>query len=102
MNYNTDGFNERTNYIHNSNDINRLKKNGPSNFDNSFAKMRAEEHKSDVETTKQDAVITTEETRGSKDNFVIRNNNMRNANTIPNNNNPVSNALNRNMFKNRF
>ena len=26
MNFNTDGFNDRTNYIHNANDINRLRK----------------------------------------------------------------------------
>lgn len=99
MNYNTDGFNERTNYIHNSNDMNRLKKEGPSNFDNSFAQMRVDERKNLVETTNQDKVIVTEEVRGNQDNFVLRNNNMRNVNVKPTANNPVSNALNRNMFK---
>ena len=99
MKFNTDGFNERTNYIHNSNDLNRLRKNGPSNFDNSFAQMRSEERKNLVETTNQDRVIVTEEVRGNKDNFLLRNNNMRQANVKPTSNNPVSNALNRNMFK---
>ena len=99
MNYNNvDGFNERTNYIHNSNDVNRVR-NNPSNFDNSFAKMRTEERRGLVETTNQDDVIVTEEVRGNKENFLIRNNNMNRANTKPTMNNPVSNALNRNMFK---
>lgn len=99
MNYNTDGFNERTNYIHNSNDLNRLKSNGTSNFDNSFAQMRTEERRNLVETTNQDEVIVLEEVRGNKENFLLRNNNMNRVNTKPNMNNPVSNALNRNMFK---
>ncbi|MBR6690611.1 MAG: hypothetical protein IKL65_04710 [Bacilli bacterium] len=99
MNFNTDGFNERTNYIHNSNDMNRLKKNGPSNFDNSFAQMRAEERKNLVETTNQDTIIVTEEVRGNKDKFLLRNNNINQANSKPTMNNPVRNALDRNMFK---
>ena len=99
MNYNTDGFNERTNYIHNSNDMNRLKKNGPSNFDNSFAQMRTEERRNLVETTNNDEVIIEKEVRVNKENFIIRNNNMNRVNAKPNNNNPVNNALNRNMFK---
>ena len=45
MNFRTDGFNERTNYIHNSNNLNKLRKNGPSNIDSSFAKMRTEERR---------------------------------------------------------
>ena len=98
MNYNTDGFNERTNYIHNSNDMNRLK-NNPNKFDNSFAKMRTDERRNLVTTTNQDQVLVTEEARGNKDNFLIRNNNMNRVNAKPNMNNPVSNALNRNMFK---
>ena len=40
-----------------------------------------------------------EEVKGSKNNFVLRNNNMMNANKKVNPNNPVSNAMNRNMFK---
>ena len=99
MNFNTDGFNERTTYIRNSNDINNLQNNGPSNFDNSFAKMRSEERRDLVTTTDQDKVFVEEEVRGNKENFLLRNNNMRNFNSKPNMNNPVSNALNRNMFK---
>lgn len=99
MNYSTDGFNERTNYIHNSNDMNILKEKGSSNFDNSFAQMKVEENKPDVKTVNIDHSEYIEEARGSKDNFVLRNNNMRNANAKPTMNNPVSNALNRNMFK---
>ena len=98
MNFNTDGFNERTNYIYNSNDMNRVK-NNPSNFDNSFAKMRAEERRDLVTTTNQDQVLVTEEVRGNKDNFLIRNNNINRVNSQPNANNPVNDALNRNMFK---
>ena len=37
MNFNTDGFNGRTNYIHYLNDLSKLKRNGSSNLDNSFA-----------------------------------------------------------------
>ena len=99
MRFNNDGFNQRSNYINNSNDQNNLVKNGPSNFDNSFAKMRSEERRGLVETTNQDQVFIKQEVRGNKDNFLIRNNNMRHANVKPNMNNPVSNALNRNMFK---
>ena len=98
MNYNTDGFNERTNYIHNANDANRLAKNGPSNFDNSFAKMRTEERRNMVETTNNDQVIVPEEVRGSKESFILRNNAMNNVNHQPTSNNPVSQAMNRNMF----
>jgi hypothetical protein len=98
MKFNNDGFNERMNYIHNSNDTNKLK-NNPTNFDNSFAKMRTEERKNMVQTTNQDQILVTEDVRGNKDNFLIRNNNMNRLNTKLNSNNPVSNALNRNMFK---
>lgn len=93
-----DGFNERMNYIHNSNDMNRLK-NNPNKFDNSFAKMRTDERRNLVTTTNQDQVLVTEEARGNKDNFLIRNNNMNRVNAKPNMNNPVIDALNRNMFK---
>ena len=96
MNYNTDGFNERMNYIKNSNN-NRMKSN---EFDNSFAKMRSEERRNIVETTNQDKIQVPEEVRGSKDNFVLRNNAMNNVNHKQVPNNPVSNALNRNSFKN--
>ena len=99
MNFNTDGFNERTNYIHNSNDLNKLKSTGSSNLDNSFAKMRVDERRNLVETSNQDKVQVIEEARGNKENFILRNNNMRQVNQKPTMNNPVSNALNRNMFK---
>lgn len=99
MNYNTDGFNERQNFIHNSNDANRLKKSGPSNFDNSFAQMKVQENKPDIQTVDTDVNIECEEVRGSRENFLLRNNNMRNANSKPAMNNPVSMAMNRNMFK---
>ena len=98
MKFNNDGFNERMNYIHNSNDLNKIK-NNPNNFDNSFAKMRTEERRNLVTTTNHDKVLVTEEVRGNKDNFLIRNNNINRINAKPNMNNPVSDALNRNKFK---
>ena len=98
MRFNNDGFNERITYIRNSNDLNRVKKN-INHIDNSFAQMRSEERRNLVETTDQDKVIVPEEVRGNKDNFLLRNNNMNRLNTSLNANNPVSNALNRNMFK---
>ena len=99
MNFNTDGFNDRTIYIHNSNDRNRLNKMGIGNFDNSIARMKVEENRPDVKTVNLDKRIMKEEPRGNKDNFVIRNKNMMNANSRVNQNNPVANALNRNRFK---
>lgn len=96
MNYNTDGFNERNIYIHNSNDKNKVSN---VNFNNSFAKMRSEEHKSDIKTVNKDKIEYISETKGTIDNFVLRNNNMRNVNRMPNQNNPVYNALNKNMFR---
>ena len=80
MNFNTDGFNERTNYISNANDINRLKKMGTNNIDNSVVKMRIEENKPDIKTATFDKKIQTEETRGSKDKFMLRNYNILKAN----------------------
>lgn len=99
MNFNTDGFNERSNYIHNSNDMNRLNKMGSSNIDSSFAQMKINENKPDIETVNTDTVIFKEEVRGAKENFVLRNRNIMNANMKQSSNNPVSNAMNRNMFK---
>ena len=99
MNYNGDGFNERSNYIHNCNDINKLKKNEFNNFDNSFAKMKSEEHKYDVKTVNNDKVFVKQEAKGNIENFVLRNTNMRNVNVVQPSNNPVANALNKNMFK---
>jgi len=99
MNFNTDGFNERSIYIHNSNDRNRLSQTGPSNMDSSFAQMKINENKPDVETENTDTLIFKEEVRGARENFILRNHNMMNANSKPTSNNPVSNAMNRNMFK---
>ena len=96
MKFNVDGFNERTNYIHNSNGLNKLRKNGPSNFDNSFAKMRTDERRNLVSTTNQDKIFINEETRGNKDNFLLRNNNM---NRVNSKSTTTSNLSNRNMFK---
>ena len=53
MNYNTDGFNERTNFIHNSNDLNKSKVN-PKRSDTSFTEMKVRENKSDVKTYNSD------------------------------------------------
>ena len=99
MNYNTDGFNDRTIYIHNSNDKNRLHTSGPSNVDSSFAQMKVSENKPDINTVDTDKKIEVEEVKGSRENFVLRNHNMMNVNSRVNPNNPVSNAMNRNMFK---
>ena len=100
MNYNTDGFNERSIYLHNQNDRNKLNKMGSRNIDSSFAKMKINENRPDIKTINTDKKIIREEVRGNKENFVLRNNNMMNANTKVNPNNPVSNAMNKNLFNN--
>lgn len=74
-----DGFNERSNYIHNSVDKNRIK---PSNMDSSFAQMSVNSHKNDVETVNTDKVEIFEEVRGNKENFILRNKNIMNAQNI--------------------
>ncbi len=100
MSYNIDGYNERNNFIRNSNDMNNLRKSGPSNFDNSFAKMRSEERRNLVQTTDSNTnAMRVEETRGNIDNFVVRNSHMNNLNRPLNQNNPVQRAMNNNMFK---
>lgn len=100
MNYNTDGFNDRSIYINNANDKNRLNKMGPSNIDNSFVKMKMDENKPDIKTVDtRNSIERIEEVRGNRENFILRNNNMRNANSNSNLNNPVRNALDKNMFK---
>lgn len=99
MNFNTDGFNERNNYIHNANDINRLNNMGPSNSDSSVAKMKISENKPDIKTVDTDKIIFIEEVKGNKENFVLRNHNMMNINKKINPNNPVRNAMNKNNFK---
>lgn len=49
-NFNTDGFNERNNYIRNSVDSNMLKKNPMKSLDNSLAKMRIDENQPDIKS----------------------------------------------------
>ena len=74
-----DGFNERSNYIHNSVDKNKLQKMGPSNIDSSFAQMNVNSHKNDVETADTDKVEIVEEVKGNRENFILRNTNIMNA-----------------------
>ena len=99
MSYNTDGFNNRMVYINNANDVNSIQRNGPSNSDSSVAQMRIAENKPNVQTVNNDKSIEKIEARGAKDNFVLRNHNMMNANRTINANNPVNNAMNKNIFK---
>ena len=101
MNFNTDGFNERTNFINNANDRNRLNKMGPSNIDSSVAKMKINENKPNIQTVNTDKTILKEEARGNRENFLLRNNSMMNVNRKVNPNNPVRDALNKNKF-NKF
>lgn len=87
MSYNMDGFNERSIYIHNSNDMNKLARNGSSRIDNSFAKMKVEENRANVETSQKNYSDSIEEPRGNVDNFILRTKNMRNVqNRLFNNN----------------
>lgn len=74
-----DGFNERTNYIHNSLDKNRINRMGPSNIDSSFAQMNVNAHKNDVETVNRDKVEIVQEVQGNRENFILRNKNIMNA-----------------------
>jgi len=100
MNYNTDGFNERNIYIHNSNDKSRINNNINSrNNDSSIVQMRINENKPEVKTVNLDKTINLEETRGNRENFVVRNSRLLNSNVRVNPNNPVARALNNNLFK---
>ena len=93
MNYNTDGFNERMNYINNANGKNRLNKMTSNTSDSSVVKMRINENKPDIKTVNTDKIILKAEAKGNRENFVLRNNNMNNVNRNTNQNNPVSNAM---------
>ena len=62
-------------------------------------KMKVAENKPDIETVDTDVIIVPEEVRGNRENFFLRNNNIMNANRNINQNNPVRDAMNRNMFK---
>ena len=95
MNFNTDGFNERTNFINNANDRHRLNSMGPSNSDSSVAKMKIMENKPDIQTVNTDKTVLKEEAKGNRENFLLRNNSMMNINRKVNPNNPVRNALNK-------
>ena len=94
MGFNIDGFNERNNYIRNSNNVRQQ----PHHFDNSFAKMRSEERRNMVETTNNEQTIYVNQTQGKRDNFIVKNMALNNFNH-QDTNNPVRDALNRNMFK---
>ena len=95
MAFKIDGFNERMNYIKNSNNIREKK----SNFDNSFAKMRSEERKNIVTTSNLDNSSNYYQVKGNKENFVIRNNALNNVNHKNLERDPVREALNKNIFK---
>lgn len=94
-NYSTDGFNERSNFIHNSNDKKRLS-NMNSNYDNSLVGMRIKENMPDVKTSSSDNV--TINNYDKMDKTILNNAKMNNLNK-PNLDNPVSRALN-NRFNN--
>lgn len=100
--YNIDGFNERTTYIKNANGKRRLSTNAMLGknviHDSSFAQMKVNENKPDVETVNKDYQEYIEDPRGNKDNFVLRNYNLNHINP-QNKPNPVKDALNRNRFK---
>ena len=74
-----DGFNERNNYIRNSVDANKVNSMGPTNLDSSFAQMNVNAHKNDVETVNTDKIEVVPEVQGNKENFVLRNEDMMNA-----------------------
>ena len=95
-----DGFENRRAFINKSREMNNLKKNGPSNFDNSFAKRRSEERRGLVQTTDSSMnVKPLEEVRGTRDNFVVQNSHVNNFNRPTNQNSRVIDALNNNRFK---
>ena len=74
-----DGFNERNNYIRNSVDANKVNSMGPTNLDSSFAQMNVNAHKNDVQTVNTDKIEVVPEVQGNKENFVLRNADMINA-----------------------
>lgn len=90
MAFNVDGFNERSNFIHNANNSRMLNKMS-HNYDNSLAQMRMNERKPNIETVRRDTKELNDDVQGSKENFVLRNHNMNNIN--------MNNMLNRNLFK---
>ena len=98
MNYNTDGFNERTVYIHNSNDKNRL--NDDAIHDSSFAKMKIDENKPDMQTANSEKIYKEDVKISTNNHNVLKNFNILNPNR--NINNRVNDALNKNnIIRNR-
>ena len=93
-----DGFNERTNYIHNANDKNRLNNQRTITHDSSFAQMKVKENSANVKTFENVHSDYVEEAKGAKENFVLRNYNLNNFNKHSENN-PVKSAMDRNRFK---
>lgn len=76
MNYNTDGFNERSNYINNNNN----KITSHSSYDNGMAKMIISENKPDIKTVeKVDLNEKVEEAKGKREDFILMNKNINNA-----------------------
>ena len=57
MNYNTDGFNERSFYVHSSNDANKLKEKEPVSYDNSLPTFKMNENKPDIKTSSNEKTI---------------------------------------------
>ena len=74
-----DGFNERNNYVRNSVDKNKLNKMNHNNVDSSLAQMHSTYHKNDVKTVNTDKVEIIPEVQGNKENFILRNTNIINA-----------------------
>ena len=97
MNFNTDGFNERSNYIHNQNDANRLKMGKSYHYDNSLARMRIAENKPDIKTVNRTTNITSQ-TGIDKSNFLLRTSNIRNVEGPRKLNSSIQNTLNKNKF----
>lgn len=97
MNFNTDGFNERSNYIHNQNDVNRLKMGKSHHYDNSLARMRIAENKPDIKTVNRTISITNP-TKIDRSNFLLRSSNIRNVAGPRKLNSSIQNTLNKNKF----
>ena len=101
-----DGFDERKVFINNAVDKNKINSKEFKPLDNSFAKMKVSENGVDVKTSERNNVKPVEDTRGSKENFVIRNYNFDHANRpIATNSltNSISSALNdvKGRFRNK-
>lgn len=85
-NFNTDGFNERNNYIRNSVDSNMLKKNPMKSLDNSLAKMRIDENRPDIKSydskgnVNDNIVITKESMIGNIERAKMNLNNLKKNN----------------------